>query len=207
MSCDFCGTTPAEVVHHLDEEKTSFSIYGKGTVFASWISFCHQCEALYRDGDDEALVARQARWEETDPEDVDETVRKPLKVLRAADLGTFAVDDLLPPGVTPLRAQGFTPVEELAGLSCIGELWPVNHRRGLPETRPDSEDTSPGGVFWLVRSPWEWISTADLIGTMMRWVDSGLPSEGGQIGLLIRDRVGRFLAFDEETIRQLYDAH
>ena len=71
MSCDFCGTTPAEVVHHLDEEKTSFSIYGKGTVFASWISFCQQCEALYREGDDEALVARQARWEETDPEDVE----------------------------------------------------------------------------------------------------------------------------------------
>lgn len=199
--------TPAEVAHHLDDEKTSLSIYGKGMVFASSISFCQQCEALYRDGDDEALVARQARWEETDPEDVDEMVRKPLKVLRAADLGAVAVDDLFPPGVTPLRAQGFTPVEELAGLACIGELWPADHRRDLPDTPPNREDCSPRGVFWLVRSPWEWISTADLIGTMMRWVDSGLPPEGGQIGLLIRDRVGRFLAFGEEKAHQIYDAH
>lgn len=206
MYCYFCGS-PAEWVHQLDEDKNSFTMYEKGTTFGTEIPVCEQCEGFYREGQDEVLIERLVQFQQTAAEDVDETARKPLRVLRAADLGAVvAVDDLLPPGAAELRAQGFTPVEELTGLACIGELWPVDHRRGVPETRPNRGGSSPGGMFWLVRSPWEWITTDDLISTMMWWVDGGLPPEGGQIGLLIRERIARFLAFDEQAIHQMREA-
>jgi hypothetical protein len=193
-------------VHPLDGAKTTFTIYGKGHVFAGNIPVCEPCEDLYGTGEDDVLVARRVEFREVSAQDVDEFVRRPLAVLRAADIRTIRVDDLLPPGAAELRAQGFTPVEFLAGLSHIGEAWPAAHRRAIPETRSGRDGNyTPEGVFWLVRSPWTWISTEDVVRTMINWVEQGVP-EGDGVGDLINSRMDLFFGLEEHTIRQIHDA-
>ena len=61
------------------------------------------------------------------------------------------------PGVDALRAEGFTPIEELTGFVTVALVWPEQHRRSVPETRDWWLAEPLDGKVWLIRSPWpEW---------------------------------------------------
>ena len=58
------------------------------------------------------------------------------------------------PGVDAVRAEGFTPIEELTGFGEVALVWPEEHRRNVPETREWWLDEPLEGKLWLVRPPW-----------------------------------------------------
>lgn len=58
------------------------------------------------------------------------------------------------PGVEELRAEGFTPIEELTGFAQLALVWPEEHRRAVAETREWWLEEPLDGQLWLVRSPW-----------------------------------------------------
>lgn len=199
MRCAFCAR-PAERVLLLDPARTSFRAYGKEQVFASRIEICTECEQLYRDGRDDALVSRQSQIQRADAVDIDaadveEIIRKPLAVLRAAHIGTVAADDLLPPGAAELRREGFTPMKYLTGVARIGEVWPPDHRRQLTETRPDRYP-----ICWFVRSPWPWASAEEVVAAMLTWAEDGADT-AEDIGAHMDSRIDGFFDLSEETVR------
>lgn len=115
MLCELCQIFEVEWVHELDPAKSNFGKYGKGHVWASRIYVCERCDHLYRDGEFEALVSLQVGHEQLESDVIDETIRKPFVVYRAAHRSTVAYHDVLPPGVRALRNEGFVPVAELTG--------------------------------------------------------------------------------------------
>jgi hypothetical protein len=58
------------------------------------------------------------------------------------------------PGVDELRAEGFTPIEELTGFAEVALVWREDHRRSVPERREWWLEEPLGGRLWLVRPPW-----------------------------------------------------
>lgn len=170
-SCYFCEAFDAEWVHQLDWARSTFRLYGKGHTFGGSVDFCDRCEELYRAGDDEALVAIERRTRELDDAAaVAEEIRKPLAVLRGADLGAVRLDSLLPPGAADLRAAGFTPIGFLTGAEDIAQVWPHEHRRSVPQTEP--ERLAEGEHrYWLVRSPWPSIDVHEVFELMWPWVE------------------------------------
>jgi hypothetical protein len=87
QSCAMCGDDPTWV-HRLDPAKVTFRIYGKGHTLPTFWSLCDRCEHLYDAGDDEALMRLyDPGWEVLSEQDFEETVRQPVRVFRAADLG------------------------------------------------------------------------------------------------------------------------
>jgi hypothetical protein len=97
-SCALCGTGEGAWVHALDRQKVAYREYGKGhTLPTFWIT-CRECERLVETGDDDELIDRMKLSGGFRPEidqwstaDVDEVLRKPLAVFRAADLGRRAL--------------------------------------------------------------------------------------------------------------------
>lgn len=58
------------------------------------------------------------------------------------------------PGAAGLLAEGFVALEGLTGATWVGEAWPEEHRRLLPETRAAWLTDLDDGKLWFVRSPW-----------------------------------------------------
>lgn len=214
-SCYICAAREAEWVHRLDPQKQSFRQYGKGYTFGGRVDFCDRCEDLYNRGADEALIELAARARElVDPAAVDEEIRNPLAVLRAADLGAVRLDDLLPPGVAELRAAGFTPIEFLTGSVDVVHGWPDEHRRSVPETRPDWQDEDDQQC-WLVRSPWPSVDVDEVFELMWPWVEERAPfrpanRHAARIGpddhRSRQAAVAAFLALPEQDVLALRDA-
>ncbi|MCZ4538472.1 hypothetical protein O4159_24075 [Gordonia terrae] len=103
--CSFCGRERAVWVHELDRNKVSFRKYGKGHTLAGSWCLCQVCEDAYQSGDEDRAVARMMvvnsewniDWHMAERSgvidfDLEESVRKPLRVFRAADLGPQRID-------------------------------------------------------------------------------------------------------------------
>src|SRR4051812_14873071 len=75
------------------------------------------------------------------------------------------------PGVDDLRAEGFTPIEELTGFTEVALVWPEAHRRAVTETREWWLDEPLEGKVWLVRSPWPRWSLGDVFVFLWSLVD------------------------------------
>lgn len=100
-------------------------------------------------------------------------------------------------GVTALREQGFAPIEEYTGATWVGQLWPEDHRRWLPETRSAWLDaTNHDGRLWLVRSPWPSLSLQDTLNVLWSWAERDRARLTPQRW---RDRVSEALAWDDAT--------
>lgn len=205
MSCTICHDPQAEWVHVLDWEKSHFTLYGKGHVWANTQRFCDRCEALYRSGDDETLVLLQARTQGVRDEAVDEEIRKPLAVLRAAHQRTVPFNDLLPPGAGKWRSAGYTPIDELTGTVEIARVWPEHARRSAPETREDFLAYRVDGKFWLVRSPWPALGVDDVMQLLWLWVEEQASTSAGVLpdDEARLDVVRQFFALDEQVVLTL----
>jgi hypothetical protein len=159
QACAMCGTRDVAWVHPLDSEKTQFRMWDKRHTLASFWALCDRCEGLYQAGDDEALVglmSGRSRYL-----DVEEEVRKPLAVFRAADRGARRLAE--PPAeVVRLREQGFEPLHGYTGFADeLGPAWPVDLRVELSaEVEPDEERR------WFVRSPWPSISIPEVLALL-----------------------------------------
>lgn len=201
--CSFCQINTTEWMHRLDWDRASFRVYGKGHIWAPEVGLCGRCERLYQARDDDGLVAVYHReWQKTD-EDVQEGIRNPLAAFRLADLGGASMAQWLPPGVVEATRAGFTPLSDLAGDDLVVTVWPDEHRRAVPETRPDKREFSEDGNFWLVRSPWPDIPIQEVIDLMWTWVDERHPIATRRIpGEDAATRQARF-ADDERTRRDL----
>jgi hypothetical protein len=101
------------------------------------------------------------------------------------------------PGVTELRAQGFTPIEEHTGALWVAQLWPEQHRRSVTETRSSwLDDPHSEGRLWLTRSPWPTLSLEDSLNVLWTWVERDhAPLDED----LWRQRVREALLWDEVT--------
>jgi hypothetical protein len=95
---------------------------------------------------------------------------RPLNASRAGDEPSSSSDLPQPeqvparelPGALEFVDAGFEPLEELTGVTWIGEHWPAEHRRSLTETR--SENLAfDHDVVWFVRSPWPSLTAAEAI--------------------------------------------
>lgn len=99
LVCSFCGRERPVWIHTLDPDKTRFRRYGKGATLPGWWALCQVCEDAYQSGDEDRAVGRMmvldSEWnidwhmaERTGTTfDLEESVRTPLRVFRAADLG------------------------------------------------------------------------------------------------------------------------
>lgn len=87
-------------VHPLDLQGITYRQYDKGQTLPTFWITCRGCERLFTDASDEELIERmklsggfRPDIDEWSPGDVDEVLRKPLAVFRAADLGRVALED------------------------------------------------------------------------------------------------------------------
>jgi hypothetical protein len=89
QSCAICTSPSVEWLHPLNPDSVTFRVYGKGHTLPTFWTLCSACELTYRAGDDSALVEimkASDHWYETE-EDVEQSIRQPLRVFRQADLG------------------------------------------------------------------------------------------------------------------------
>lgn len=84
-----------------------------------------------------------------------------------------AVDVL---GVAEYMAEGFTPIEELTGVFWPVKVWPREHVRSVPETRPEWSALALDNRLWLIRSPWSGITAAEALSIL--WAN--LPADESQ---------------------------
>jgi hypothetical protein len=205
MLCELCRALDVEWVHELDPAKSSFRQYGKGQVWASRIHVCDRCDQLYRDGEFEALVSLQVGDGRLADDVIDETIRKPFAVYRAAHQRVLAYDDVLPAGVRALREEGFVPVAELTGNQNVAQAWPSGHRQSVPETRQEWLDSlSDDRLFWLIRSPWPGISVSDAFSVLWDYVHPRAPVVGHRIDPdQERAAIAEFASLDEGYVASL----
>jgi hypothetical protein len=74
----------------LDPDRVKYRAYDKGHTLPGFWSLCRGCEELYVAGRDDELVEimkSAPAWLWDSPEDIDESLRKPLAVFRRADQG------------------------------------------------------------------------------------------------------------------------
>jgi hypothetical protein len=97
-------------------------------------------------------------------------------------------------GVAQLTRAGYEPVENYTGAIWVAELWPDEHRRSVPETRPAwLADEALTGRLWVIRSPWPGLTLDEVFALLWRWVerDQELDNE------VWRERVCEVLAWTQ----------
>lgn len=197
-------------MHHLDAEKACFRLFGRGHVWAREIPTCERCERLYQAGDEEGLAAVHARDWDGSAAGVEEGVRNSLSAFRRADLGVVSMADWLPPGVVAAASEGFVPIENLTGLDAAA-LWPEEHRRAVPETRPGVSEYTADGMCWLVRSPWPSMSAQDAVRLMWEWMQERRPQRSGRVTAEDRAEelalLQEFLHKDEASVLEFRSTH
>jgi hypothetical protein len=178
-------------VHPLDPSKTTYRAWGQGYTLPTFWVLCDSCESLYLEGDDDALVALMAAGSPS-VRDMDEDVRKPVRVFRDADRGArrFAAPH---PELVRLGAQGYEPLHAHTGaVEELGPIWPEAHRVALPpELEPDEDQR------WLVRSPWPSITVREAIELIWSWVE--WPPRDLSVGL---EGAAEVLGWPEEVARE-----
>ncbi len=104
VHCSFCGQLPSAWLHQLHHDKVSFRKFGRGCTLSQWWSLCQLCEDAYQSRDDDRAIARMMLldtewnidWHMAQRAgtgfDLDESVGKPLRVFRAADLGAHRLN-------------------------------------------------------------------------------------------------------------------
>ena len=100
------------------------------------------------------------------------------------------------PGVQALVAAGWVPLETMTGLLRVGEVWPDDYRRSVPDTR-DADST-----VWLVRSPWPGMSVRGALNTV--W--SAMERDGRDREFTEEQRFAemrRLLRLAEDEVRRL----
>jgi len=90
------------------------------------------------------------------------------------------------PGVTELIDEGFEPIEHLTGAMWVVTVWPEEHRRSVPETRPGHEELQLQGLLWLVRSPWPGLSAADALSVVWANLSHNEAQWAGEARLILR---------------------
>jgi hypothetical protein len=181
QSCAFCGSHGVVWVHPLAEDLVGYREYGKGHTLPSFWALCERCEGVYRTGDVDAAVEvmRSSAWSGVEDDDVAECIRKPLAVLRRADLGPRRFDPE-PSAVVEARRRGFVPLRELTGVAeDLGPLSPAEHVLWLEALGAVIGEEGYDAVHdrWLVRSPWRPLSARQAVSALWRWVDQqGLPT-------------------------------
>ncbi|KQZ68801.1 MULTISPECIES: SRPBCC domain-containing protein [unclassified Nocardioides] len=83
QSCAICQGQDVAWLHPLAADKVGFRAFGQGYTLPTFWTLCRQCEDLYDDRDDEALLALMQQPDDAD----DELSRSSLAAFRAADLG------------------------------------------------------------------------------------------------------------------------
>ena len=78
------------------------------------------------------------------------------------------------PGVADLRADGFTPIEELTGFVEVALVWPEHHRRSTPEVRDWWLGEPLNGQLWLVRPPWASWTIEEVLSFLWSVIDDQL---------------------------------
>lgn len=86
-------------VHPLARARLTYRQFGKEYTLPTFWSLCDGCEEIYASGDDDGAVEvmRSSTWSWVKEEDVGESIRKPLAVLRQADLGARRFEPSPPP--------------------------------------------------------------------------------------------------------------
>lgn len=100
------------------------------------------------------------------------------------------------------------PVSELIGDKSVADAWPAEHRRSVPETRPEwLESVSGEDLFWLIRSPWPSISIADAFSVIWGYVHPRAPSVNHRIDPdQQRVVLAEFASLDENYVASLIAA-
>ena len=155
--CLLCAGEPASVLMPVaSEEGDAFALPATTPLGAT-------CLALLESGQDAALVERlSTEFEDFGGAEVVDLLRQ------RAGMPVVAVPQELDSQVEA-RRRGFVPLAEHTGAGAgLGPLWPVRHRISrvdLGERGDDPDD------LWLVRSPWESLSVADVIRLLWRCVE------------------------------------
>lgn len=149
------------------------------------------CLALFTGGNDDGLAERLS-------EEFDDVGRAEVVALFRRRAGEPFVLPQEQGSVVDARDRGFVPLAEHTGVGdALGPLWPPRHRISrvdLGESGDDPDD------LWLVRSPWEALSLADVISVLWRWVDRDpYPDDVGEW----RTRVSEVFAKTESEARRL----
>ncbi|MGN6722707.1 MAG: hypothetical protein ACTHJM_08855 [Marmoricola sp.] len=163
MQCTICGEQSGQWVYELHADKRAFRIYGEGYTYGADLALCDECRGLWDSGDDASATERFARSDNRHS-DQPEVI---IGVLRRATAGVQPQHylDLLPPGVVELQAEGFTMIDSLTGLTEVADFWPSEHRRSLPETRPEWLEEGRT-EFWMVRSPSPELAPSDYLNAL-----------------------------------------
>lgn len=90
-----------------------------------------------------------------------EPAARDIGVQKAPPAGPETVD-----GATEIMAAGFAPIETLTGAFWVVNQWPEQHRRSVPETRPEWIDGQSDGRLWFVRSPWDGLSASQVLSVI-----------------------------------------
>lgn len=101
------------------------------------------------------------------------------------------------PGASAIIADGFEPIENLTGAVWIVEIWPSEHKRSVPETRPEWIGEQPEGRMWCIRSPWPGLKASEALSVI--WAE--LPRDGS-------DEVAaaaEILSYPEDAARRILD--
>jgi len=106
-------------------------------------------------------------------------------------------------GVAQLTIEGYEPVESHTGATWVAELWPDEHRRSVPETRPAwSADEALTGRLWLIRSPWASLTLDEVFALLWRWVERDQELDE----VVRRQRVSEVLAWTQPQAMAWYEA-
>ena len=178
MQCTICGEQSGQWVYELDPDKREFSMYGRGYTYGADMVLCDDCRGLWDLDEDSAVIARFASSDDHDSDQAELIV----SVLRSATAGVQPQHyiDLLPPGVAELQAQGFTMIDSLTGLADVADFWPIEHRRSLPETRPEWLEDGRTEI-WMVRSPSPELVPGDYLNAMFLIADAAPRSPGNYL--------------------------
>lgn len=162
--CTFCASADTVWQHDLNASRSTFrTMFGKGTVWGGGQLLCGRCEDLYNAGE----YAELARLETTVPPAYDDELAGNLVGLAAfcrADRGARPLPE-------PSFPEGYHPLNDLTGAEWLFDLWPVDRRMTVPETRHPQVDDDPEAVIRLISSPWPSISVTRVVPEMWRWVE------------------------------------
>jgi hypothetical protein len=90
-----------------------------------------------------------------------EPAARDIGVQEAPPAGPETVD-----GAAEILAAGFVPIETLTGAFWIVRHWPKQHRRSVPETRPEWLHGQADGRLRFVRSPWDGLSASQVLSVI-----------------------------------------
>lgn len=162
--CLFCQSRDTVWQHDLNASLATYrTLYGKQHVWGGGQTLCDRCEDLYSQHE----YAELARLRTTDQPAYDDELADQLAALVA-----FARSDRGPRRLPePDFPVGYRPIGELTGAEWLFDLWPVEWRMTVAETRSPQVDDNPGAVIQLVSSPWPSLTLDEVFRILWTWVE------------------------------------